>query len=167
VKTSLKAIPLFIIHQVIGTCGVAVFAYFLGSSVFELFRLFDRHYSMRPLYWILTETPFFPVQIALGFCLGWWVGRRYHHRSMIWVWILPILVLCYALLDFPSLNLQYASVFSHSSGPLSHYFGWGCSPQDRCLDQLLITMPFYAAAAYSMGGWLAFAGLDRKSQLRH
>jgi hypothetical protein len=32
---------------------------------------------------------------------------------------------------------------------------WGCQVKYRCEDQLLITMPFYASAAYSIGAWLA------------
>lgn len=31
-----------------------------------------------------------------------------------------------------------------------------CGPQDRCTDQLGITMPFYASLAYSVGAFLAW-----------
>jgi hypothetical protein len=37
----------------------------------------------------------------------------------------------------------------------SFYFGRGCQPKDGCIDQLLITMPLYAAIAYSGGALLA------------
>jgi len=154
-ESRLKSVLIFVMHQLLGTWGIALFAYFLGSSVLELFGLFGRPYSMRPLHWILTETPFFPVQIALGLYSGWLLGRRLKHRSMLWVWILPGLVLSYALVAVPTLTPALTSVLDQSGGPLSHYFGWGCQPKNRCLDQLLITMPFYAAVAYSLGAWLA------------
>ena len=155
-KSRLKSVLIFVMHQLLGTWGIALFAYFLGSSVFELFGLFGRSYSMRPLHWILTETPFFPVQIALGLYFGWLLGRRLKHRSMVWVWIIPGLILCYAVVAVPNLSPEPTSVLVHSGGSLSHYFGWGCQPKDRCLDQLLITMPSYAATAYSIGARLAF-----------
>jgi hypothetical protein len=130
--------------------------------VFELPGLFGRSISMRPLHWILTETPFFPAQITLGLYSGWWLGRRFQHRSMVWVWVIPGLILCYALVAGPNLSPQPTSVLMHSGGTLSHYFGWGCQPKDRCLDQLVITMPFYAATAYSLGAWLALKGSESR-----
>lgn len=155
-KLRAKRVLVFLIHQFVGTWGIAFFAYFLGSSIFELPSVFGRTYSMRSLHWILTETPYFPVQISLGLYFGWLLGRRFKHRSMLWVWVIPALILCYAVVAVPTLTPQATSVLVQTGGPLSHYFGWGCQPKDRCLDQLLITMPFYVATAYSIGAWLAF-----------
>jgi len=142
----------FALHQFAGTWGIALLAYFLGSSLFELIELFGRTYSMRPLHWILTETPYFPVQIILGLYTGWRLGRSLKHRAMLWVWIVPGLLLCYAVAHL-WLGSQPRSILSES--PISHYFGWGCQPKYGCLDQLLITMPFYAGSAYSVGAWIA------------
>jgi len=38
---------------------------------------------------------------------------------------------------------------------LSHCFGWGCKPRAHCIDELLITMRFYASAAYFRGALMA------------
>jgi Na+/melibiose symporter-like transporter len=38
---------------------------------------------------------------------------------------------------------------------ISHFFGWGCRLKNHCLDQLLITLPFYSSLAYSTGAFLA------------
>jgi hypothetical protein len=70
---------------------------------------------------------------------------------MLWVWVIPLAILCYAVIAFEP---KWKSVLVHESW-LPHYFGWGCLPTDHCLDQLVITMPFYAAAAYSIGAWFA------------
>lgn len=157
-----RSVLAFVGHQFLGTWGVAFFAYYLGSSIFELLNLLGGHYSMRGLHWILTETPFFPLQITLGFYFGWALCRRLLHRSMVWVWIIPAMILCYALVAIPTLTPHTTSVLVRGSGRLSHYFGWGCQPKDGCLDQLLITMPFYVATAYSVGAWLAFtSGVPR------
>ena len=52
-----------------------------------------------------------------------------------------------------------------------NYFGWGCRPADHCLDQLVITLPFYSSLAYSMGVALArktlgFASSQSEAHLR-
>jgi hypothetical protein len=151
-----KSVLTFIVHQLVGTWGIAFFAYFSGSYLLELFGPFGRAHWMRSLHWILTETPFFPVQIALGLYSGWVLGRRLKHRSMMWVWVIPGLILCYAVVAMLNLSPPRTLVSLYRGGSLSHYFGWGCQPRDRCLDQLLITMPFYAATAYSIGARLAF-----------
>jgi len=155
-KLSIKSVLLFVIHQFVGTWGIAFFAYYLGSSTLELLSALGRTYSMRPLHWILTETPFFPVQIALGLYMGWLLSRRFNHRSMLWVWIIPASILCYAVVAGATFSPFETSVLTTSGDPLAHYFGWGCQLKYRCQDQLLITMPFYASAAYSIGAWLAF-----------
>jgi hypothetical protein len=159
-QQSAKPLLLFVVHQFVGTWGIAIFAYYLGSSIFEILNLIGRPLSVRSLQWILTETPFFPVQITLGVYFGWVLARRFRHRSMLWVWILPALILCYAVIAVPTLSPQETSVLVQKSGRLSHYFGWGCQPKDRCLDQLLITMPFYVATAYSIGARLAFISAE-------
>jgi hypothetical protein len=147
-----KLASIFLMHQLVGTWGGAIFSYYLCSAVFEFLSLFGRSYSMRPFHWILTETPFFPIQIFVGLYLGWLFSRHFRQRAMLWVWVLPFFVLLYALATFSHGSMP---VLDQTTGRLSHYFGRGCRPKDRCLDQLLVTMPFYAAVAYSAGARLA------------
>lgn len=144
-----KGFLLFLMHQLIGTIGVGVGALLLTGLAFDLLRLLGRHYTMGYSHWILTGTPYFPVQIVLALFLGWLLSRRFHHRSMLWVWILPTGILCCAFAVLPtvtSLTLQFR---------LSHFFGWGCRPENRCFDQIGVTLPFYIAVAYSAGALLA------------
>lgn len=103
----------------------------------------------RAAHWILTETPFFPIQILLGLVVGFWLSRRFGHRVMLWTWTVPALVLIAAILFLPP---------DFSSGELTHgerFFGWSCLPQNHCIDQLVVTMPFYSAVAYSVGAFVA------------
>jgi hypothetical protein len=148
-----KSLSVFVIHQFIATWGIAISANILGTSIYGLF---SRFVSLRSVHWILTETPFFPVQIALGLFYGWMLWRRFKHHSMLWVWVIPTIILCYAVVAFPTLVPHMTSVLNQTGSPFSHYFGWGCQPKDRCFDQLLVTMPFYTATAYSLGAMLAF-----------
>jgi hypothetical protein len=155
-QSRLKSILVFVMHQFVGTWGAAFIAYFIGTSLFSLLGQLGWHPSMRYLYWILTETPFYPVQIALGFYFGMLLGHRFHHRMMIWVWVLPFTILCLAVATNYSIIPEWTSVLARSGqNRWSYYFGWSCRPSNRCLDRLEITMPFYVAVAYSTGGLLA------------
>jgi hypothetical protein len=153
-KSRLKSALIFLVHQLTSTLGVLVSASFLGTSVFEILGQVGLPVQMRFVHWILTETPYFPVQIGLGFFWGWLIGRRFRHEAMVWVWVVPGLLLSYAVVAVRTMTPNLTSVLGQSASPLSHYFGWGCQPKNRCLDQILLTMPFYSAVAYSIGGWL-------------
>jgi hypothetical protein len=155
IKPWLEDIFFFVFHQVVATGGVAISAFIGTVLAFGLLRplsvgLFSSHHAR----WLLTDCHFFPVQIGLGLCCGWCISRDFHHRSMLWVWILPGLALCYTVLHGPILAADPGSVFEHPAASiysLRHYFGSGCSFSGRCLDQFLFTMPFYCSVAYSLG----------------
>ena len=150
-----RAAMVFLLHQLIATLGVLVTAPFAFVAFADFSRLFGSNLSLRDVHRVLTQTPYFPVQIALALLLGWLLGRFLAHRSMLWVWVLPLAVLGCALVAFSSTGQLLLHQYARLSSPslLPHFFGWGC--QNLCLDQLLITMPFYSAGAYSLGAWLA------------
>jgi len=136
-------------------------AFLAAFSVFSLFDVLPAvagwKSSKNFVHWVLTENPFYPVQIVAGLYFGWLLGRRLQHRSMLWIWVLPLAILAYAFATTPILS-PWASVFERANAVqarLSYYFGRGCQARARCLNQLLITMPFYASVAYSLGALLA------------
>ena len=149
---------IFICHQLLGSWGIAFLAAF---GLFSLFDVLPNGVGLKPfthtLHRLLTENPFYPVQILTGLYFGWFLGRRFPHKSMLGVWILPLLVLAYSFLAGPVVSPWASPLIRPESlgGRLRFYFGWGCQPRERCIDQLLLTMPFYASAAYSVGALLA------------
>ena len=127
-----KSALVFVMHQVIGTEGV-IWLTILGTlllrgSITMMHEAWAHSAFMRAMHLILSNTPFFPVQIAAGAYLGWRLYCRWRHRSMLWVWILPGVVLAYAV----SALLTVSPYLSAETGPISHYFGWGCRADDRC-----------------------------------
>lgn len=124
----------FPFHQLLSTVGVLALAGLLTFIVSPLPRA----------RWILTETPWFPVQIALAFFIGLVLPRFLRHWLMQWVWVLPFLVLCVSFILTP---LPLPDRFEH-------YFGSGCRLELRCFVQLAVTLPFYAAASYSLAAFL-------------
>jgi hypothetical protein len=155
----IKAILIFVMHQVSATLGVGFGAGSVAFFIFGLLRpLNPELFSTHNMYEALTRLPYFPIQIPLAFWWGWALSRRFRHRSMLWVWVLPLLVLCYVVVEMPATAPGFTSAIALANidqHRLSHYFGWGCRFEDRCIDQLTFTMPFYASAAYSIGALLA------------
>jgi hypothetical protein len=145
-------------HQFVGVYGIPFTAPLVFSLSFKLLYLLGHTYSKRNFYSVVSETPYFPVQIVFALILGWLLGRSLRHKSVFWVWVIPLAVMCYVFFTAHMPLAEEKSIFvSHGfvQSRLSHFFGWGCRPAARCFDQVLFTLPFYSSLAYSAG---AFAG---------
>jgi hypothetical protein len=141
-------------HQVIGTGLIFVTAPMPFVLMMDLLKPFGR--TIPHSFELLSETPFFPIQMALALFLGWSLGGFLQHRSMLWVWIGPALILGYVFLQFPARPVflaEHAYLFSDSA--FSHFFGRGCQLRNYCVDQVYLTLPFCSSVAYSFGAWLA------------
>ena len=64
---------------------------------FKFLFLFGHSYPRKTFYSLVSESPYFPVQIIFALTLGWLLGRVLRHRSMVWVWVLPLAILCYSV----------------------------------------------------------------------
>lgn len=161
---STKSALTLVSHQLIATYGISFTAPIVFALGFKVLFVLGQNYSRRDFYSVVSERPYFPVQIVFALVLGWLLGRSLRHRSMLWVWIFPCVILCYKMLATPIPVTERTSVLATSflgQSLLSHFFGWGCRPKNHCLDQLLITLPFYTSLAYSTGAFLA------RMQARH
>ena len=157
-ESRIRIVLSFAVHQFIGTWGAGVAIGWLVAFGGDFLRLFGKVFPMRDSYWILTETGYFPLQIAFAMFLGWLLGRDLRRRSMLWVWVIPFAILCYAVAAIPTVSPSLTPPAMQAGGGQSrlwHYFGAGCRSEHRCLDQIIITMPFYAGTAYSIGAFLA------------
>lgn len=163
-NTSLaRTVILFLIHQILSTAGIGLLVIFLATSLLEIARLVPWPYAGLLWHQIFAYRPYFPVHALMGLYFGRLLARRFGHRVMMWVWILPALFLCYAAVAVPTLTPETTSYLlwsGTSQAWLTHYFGWGCQMKDRCFDQILVTQPFYAATAYAIGARLAFVPMS-------
>lgn len=141
----------FLGHLIISTFGVGVAAAVLTYSVVLPLHQFFQSLNSRTAHWILTETPYFPVQIVVGLLWGFQLGRRYRHRVMLWTWIVPALAIAFLILFVP---LPPVVVSGVEITKTEHFFGGGCLPQNHCFEWPL-TVLLYAAAAYSLGAFAA------------
>lgn len=152
---------IFVLHQLIAVLGVGFLA---GTATFFIFGLLrpasPQFFTEHNVHRVLTQLPYFPVQILEGLWCGWALSRRLRQREMLWVWVLPALILCYAMIAEPNISPVFTSAIvlaGRNKSVWSHFLGSGCRADlsDRCSDQLMFTMPFYASAAYSLGALLA------------
>ena len=72
-------------HQIAATEGVIwltiLGTFLLRGSITELHEAWAHSALMRGMHLLLSNTPFFPVQIAAGAYLGHKLYRRWEHRS--------------------------------------------------------------------------------------
>jgi hypothetical protein len=126
----------FLGHVALSTLGVGVAAAALTYSVVLSLHPFFPSLGVRA-DWILTETPYFPVQIVVGLVWGFRLGRRYQHRVMLWTWVVPALAIVSLILFVP---LRSAEVSGGELTKTEHFFGWGCLPQNHCFDWSLTVL---------------------------
>ena len=142
----------FILHLLIGTWGIVLVSAMLTFSLCSILHHWNPAFDSREASSLLTGVPGFPIQVSLGVMLGFLIGKWTRSKAILWTWILPLVVLAAVIVFGPS---NGASAFAH-------YFGNGCRPADRCLDQLLFTLPCLAAAGYSLGAATAREIQDRR-----
>src|SRR5262245_43967687 len=92
----------FFMHQFVATMAVAFTAPLALAVLADFVRPFGWIISSKQMGQILTQTPYFPMQITLALFSGWTLARWLQHRSMLWVWILPFVALSIAFVNYPT-----------------------------------------------------------------
>ena len=153
---AVKVAGTFLAHQLFSIWGVNIAARIGLTYVTEILQFAGRNFSSSDINRIYSGYPYYPVQIGSALVIGWLISRRFGHRSMLWVWVLPLAALCRAVIAESAITSIGKSVLIPSQYPLmSHFFGSGCRTADHCLDQLIYTVPFYITTFYSIGALLA------------
>lgn len=168
----LKPWALFCIHQSLASWGVIVAAPFILFNLVDVANLFGLYVPNSNVQWFLYGTPYFLPYVLIAVALGWLLGGLLRHPVMLWVWVLPLLVLCAGVIRYPHIptpsHITVMAVLGtypwqqfvplHGGGvgiaaALAHFFGWGHGFQPY--DQVLVVVPFYTSFAYSLGALLA------------
>ena len=132
------------LHLLIGTVGVVFLSSMGAFFLFKLAHSFYPSVTIQQLRLTLTGIPGFPVQAVIGLIVGFVLAKYMRRTIMVWTWLLPLAFLCIAILLSPR---YYSSIFDH-------FIGSGCTPAGHCFDQLALTLPLVASAAYSLGAKL-------------
>lgn len=92
--------------------------------------------------------PYFPVQIVVGFLVGYFGRKWFGTRFSFWVWAVPLLLLIWYFFAF---NPSAFEGFWQAR--FDRFLGSACRPPD-CWDQIVHTAPVYTAVAYSCGAFV-------------
>ncbi len=146
-KVALKSV----LHQAFCPYGLMIAA---AINIFMVVGMF--HGTAKTASYILTGTPYFPIQIGVGAINGYLVGRYTVWPLTRWIWIVPVgILLAYMIFDpLP----QGVSLFGY-------WFGWsGVIGHVFPSLQTGVTGPFYLSAAYSLFSLLGERGLNQRNR---
>jgi predicted MFS family arabinose efflux permease len=149
----------FLLHQCLSTIVVIVGSGFIVFSIISVLHHLQPEMSNKTASLILTTIPGFPVQTMIGMLLGGCLMKNTGHRAALWVWVAPAITMLILLMHGPV--AEYG--IHGSANVFSHFFGNGCKPGDRCLDQIVFTLPLCTTIGYSLGA--AFARPQKKAAM--
>jgi len=154
-RSLVRAVLAFLFHQFMGAFGVLVLCPWLLNLFADVVRPFGWTIYARQVSWLLGGSPYYPVQIVVALLVGRFFGFYYRQRSALWVWVVPLVLLCARFAAFsPSEVSVMDSAGADLSLRFSHFFGFGCGNRP-CHDEIVGTLPFYSAVAYSLGALAA------------
>jgi hypothetical protein len=132
------------LELLVASYGSTAGAAMLMPLLYPLAQAIDSGLSFHQFNRIFS-VPYFPVQIAFGFAVGYLGRNRFGTRFSVWVWTFPLLVFIWHFAAFePSVFQGFWRV------RLDHFVGSGCRPPE-CFDQLSYTSPVYTSIAYVLG----------------
>jgi hypothetical protein len=154
-SSQLTGVLVFLMHQVTATGIVLLTGYMAVWMAADLPRIIGIGIHQSFIRSV-TRPPYFPAQILWAFFLGWSLSGFLRHRTMLWVWVVPSMVLGWLFIRFPNCPaILFRNACLDYPSAYSLFFGSNCTPGGSCLYQLYFTYPFLAAAAYSVGAFLA------------
>jgi hypothetical protein len=95
----------------------------------------------------VIETPLYLPEIVAGLLFGWFLFKVWPSRTAFLAWLVPL-----ALLAWSAWSNRTMAVWDST---WDTYFGRNCGGSE-CLYQVLLTVPFYASIAYSLGAFIRF-----------
>ena len=156
-KSPVKQALILVMHQVLATLGVVLWAGVVISVALSIPRFWGYSFVLSDIRKVLQATPYYPAEVVVGFVWGWLVWRQFQHRAMLWVWVFPLVALILGIADdlTRTSELYPGFVGLDFRITLARFFGPSCRLEDHCFDQIGMTMPFYAAVSYAIGAWFA------------
>lgn len=146
-----RGVAVFLVHQLLSTIGTMIGTAVITFTLIALLHQWWPELTNKTASFILTGSPYFPMQVFFGFLLGWALMKRFGNQASLWVWCIPALVLIVAMIHGPMLRFDTSQPYR----AVNYFLSSGCRAQDRCLDQIIVTLPFLTATAYSMGAGVA------------
>jgi len=101
----------------------------------------------------ILSLQFFPMQMAVGFVVGYGLSNKFGSAFKYWVWTLPLVVFLIGVASY-----QPGLFEDPWKARFYHFLGSGCRTPE-CFDQLRYTAPLCTSGAYSIGALLRQSGI--------
>ena len=134
-----------VVHQFIGLVGIPVLSAFVIFTLCSIARGLNLAFLQYLEGSLLTQIPVYPVQASIGLLTGFVLGRYSQRRIILWIWVLPLILFCLALIFEP---MNGSAVF----GP--YYFS-ETHHESTLLGRLSWSILFIPSAAYALGAKIA------------
>jgi hypothetical protein len=130
-----SGIGVFLVHLLTATVGTLLITGLLALLLEQIIR--------RDVVSAMALGPFFLLPIVSGIVLGYYFTPMFPSRGANWVWVVPALVLVVNITGALSSPYERKNVWVNEFGPQSR-----CT---ACLDEPLITAPFFGCIGYAVG----------------
>jgi hypothetical protein len=160
---SFRAVFVYLLHTLAATIGCMLAAGFAVTQSYPIVHLVAPSLSRVGFYSVLFSR-FYPVQAVIGFIAGYANGKYFHHRSAMWVWIIPVVRLGLAMARWEG----HSAMESHWSALLHYFFTGLCHLPltSACGKRLSLVAPVFAAISYSVGAfsqlWVSEPGMKTR-----
>jgi hypothetical protein len=155
----MRDILTFLLHQFLSTVAVMLGSPIIVFSITSVLHIWAPDINNHTASSVLTTIPEFPIQTMLAFLFGFWLLKWTGQKAALWVWVIPTIGMLILLVHGPVAEYGPRS----GANVFSHFFGSGCKPGHRCLDQIIFTLPLCTSVAYSLGA--AFARFQKKARM--
>jgi hypothetical protein len=133
--TRSRGVGSFLLHLLIATVGPLLFTGLVALLLEQIIR--------PGLVSLVALGPFFLLPIVSGAVLGYYFARIGDGRGATWVWVVPAFVLAVNIVGSLSSPYERKDIWVNEFGPQSR-----CT---ACLDETLITAPFFGCIGYAVG----------------
>ena len=141
-----RPLVVFLRHLVLATIGSVLLGYLPWLPLAVLNLIVNTPNPLDPL----VSGPYPVLPNVAGLVMGYLTNRRFRTKAAVFVWVPPLLCLTYSIATWKSYGGH-----SYWADVWANFFGASCGDTE-CLYELLVTLPFYTSAAYSVGALFGY-----------
>jgi hypothetical protein len=139
------SVAMYFLATFLGTYGSVVLATILVLPILTYGRLAHSATALDILS-AAVDRPYFPLQSAVAFAVGFALALRLKQGKPMWVWVWPVAQVIISV----ALHNPHSVVQSFTTSVWRNYFNWNCGCSATLL-QWQVMSAFYTAIAFTLG----------------
>jgi|SRR5208282_4177604 len=139
------SVAMYFVATFLGTYGSVALATILVLPILMYGRLAHSATAVHILS-AAVDRPYFPLQSAVAFAVGFALALRLKQGKPMWVWVWPVAQVIISV----ALHNPHSVVQSFTTSVWRNYFNWNCGCSATLL-QWQVMSAFYTAIAFTLG----------------